>query len=242
MRLLCRYAGAMALFLVVMLIGCVEPTPTPTTAFTETLPPTVHGTPYVVRAGDDIYSIARKHGLNWRALVEANPSLENMAELQPGQIIIIPSEGTAGSGMPTPAPGHAEPPAARNPGHGGPIPAEAGFVWPLRGEIVARFRQLGSGVDIRATAGQTVVAAKSGRVSVFEKTPEYGRVIVIEHQDGSATYYGRLGEILVAHGTWVKQGEAIATAGSSGGANGAELQFRVMENDQFVDPLRVLPR
>jgi murein DD-endopeptidase MepM/ murein hydrolase activator NlpD len=78
-------------------------------------------------------------------------------------------------------------------------------------------------------------------VNVFEKTPEYGKVIVIEHQDGSATYYGRLGEILVTHGAWVRQGEAIATIGSSGG-HGAELQFRVMENDQFVDPLSVLPR
>jgi murein DD-endopeptidase MepM/ murein hydrolase activator NlpD len=235
MKLSCRCAGAVALFLAVLLVGCVEPTRTPTTAFTETLPRTVHGSPYVVRAGDDIYSIARKHGLNWRALVEANPAIENLAELQSGQIIIIPSEGTGGSGTPTPSPGRTEPPAARNPGHDGPIPAEAGFVWPLRGEIVARFKQLGSGVDIRATAGQTVVAAKSGRVSIFETAPEYGKVIVLEHEDGSATYYGRLGDILVTHGTWVKQGEAIATAG-------AELQFRVMENDQFVDPLRVLPR
>jgi stage IV sporulation protein FA len=113
---------------------------------------------------------------------------------------------------------------------------------PLRGEILTRFMQSGSGVDIRARAGQTVVAAKRGRVNVFENAPEYGKVIVLEHQDGSATYYGRLGEILVTHGTWVKQGEAIATAGPSGGANGTELQFRVMENDQFVDPLRVLPR
>jgi murein DD-endopeptidase MepM/ murein hydrolase activator NlpD len=135
-----------------------------------------------------------------------------------------------------------KPAAARNPGHSGPIPAEPRFVWPLRGAIAARFMQSGSGVDIRATAGETVVAAKSGRVNVFEKTPEYGKVIVLEQEDGSATYYGRLGEILVTHGTWVKQGEAIATVGPSSGAGGAELQFRVMENDQFVDPLRVLPR
>ena len=134
------------------------------------------------------------------------------------------------------------PAAATNPGHGGPIVAEPEFVWPLRGAIVTRFMQSGSGVDIRATAGQTVVAAKSGRVNVFEKTPEYGKVIVLEQEDGSATYYGRLGEILIAHGAWVKQGEPIATVASSSGAGGAELQFRVMENDQFVDPLRVLPK
>jgi murein DD-endopeptidase MepM/ murein hydrolase activator NlpD len=128
-----------------------------------------------------------------------------------------------------------------NPGHDAPIFAERSYVWPVRGEIVTRFMQSGSGVDIRAAAGQTVVAAKSGRVNVFEKAPEYGKVIVIEQEDGSATYYGRLGEILVAHGAWVKQGEPIATVAPFSGARGAELQFRVMENDQFVDPLRVLP-
>ena len=238
MRLLCRCAGVMALLPALMLIGCA-PTPSiPTTSFT-TLPPTSHGTRYFVRAGDDIYSIARKHGVTWRALVEANPSIENMAELQPGQILIIPDGGTAESATPGTAPTYAQPPATRNPGHGGPIASESGFVWPLRGEIVSRFKESGSGVDIRATAGQTVVAAKSGRVSLFENAPEYGKVIVIEHEDGSVTYYGRLGEFLVAHGAWVKQGEAIARTGSS---SGAELQFRVMENDQFVDPLRVLPR
>jgi murein DD-endopeptidase MepM/ murein hydrolase activator NlpD len=181
MRLLCRGAGAAALFLAVMLAGCAEPAPTTTS--------------YTTR----------------------------------------PSEGTGESGTPRP------PAAVRNPGQSGPIPAEPDFVWPLRGEIVARFKESGSGVDIRATAGQMVVAAKSGRVNVFENAPEYGKVIVLEHEDGRATYYGRLGEILVTHGAWVKQGEAIATAGFSSG-NGAELQFRVMENDQFVDPLRVLPR
>jgi murein DD-endopeptidase MepM/ murein hydrolase activator NlpD len=239
---LCRCAGA-ALFLAVMLVGCAGPAPTPTpeSSFTTTLPPTVRGTAYTVRAGDTLYSIARRHGLDWHALVEANPSLQSMAELQPGQIIIIPSEGAGASGGQAAESGMPGPAATRNPGYASPIPAEPNFIWPLRGEIIARFGQSGSGVDIRAGAGQTVVAAKSGRVNVFEKAPEYGKVIVLEHQDGSATYYGRLGEILVAHGAWVKQGEAIATAGSSGG-NGAELQFRVMENDQFVDPLRVLPR
>ncbi|MGD1000532.1 MAG: M23 family metallopeptidase [Candidatus Brocadiia bacterium] len=160
------------------------------------------------------------------------------APVRPAAYTITPPAPAETVEIATPKP----PVAVRNPGYSGPIPAEPRFVWPLRGEIVARFMESGSGVDIRATAGQTVVAAKSGRVNIFEKTPEYGKVIVLEQEDGSATYYGRLGEILVTHGTWVKQGEAIATVGPSSGASRAELQFRVMENDQFVDPLRVLPR
>ncbi|MGO8705756.1 MAG: murein hydrolase activator EnvC family protein [Candidatus Brocadiia bacterium] len=160
------------------------------------------------------------------------------AQVRPTSYAITAPEAAETGEVATPKP----PAAVHNPGHGGPIPAEPRFVWPLRGAIAARFMESGSGVDIRATAGETVVAAKSGRVNVFERTPEYGKVIVLEQEDGGATYYGRLGEILVAHGTWVKQGEAIATVGPAGGASGAELQFRVMENDQFVDPLRVLPR
>ncbi len=152
--------------------------------------------------------------------------------------VTTPPESSGAGEVAAPRP----PAAVRNPGHSGPIPAEPRFVWPLRGAIEARFMESGSGVDIRATAGETVVAAKSGRVNVFEKTPEYGKAIVLEQEDGSATYYGRLGEILVTHGTWVKQGEAIATVAPFSAAGGAELQFRVMENDQFVDPLRVLPR
>ena len=136
------------------------------------------------------------------------------------------------------------------PGHPGPIAAEGFFIWPLRGEILARFRQAvpwrmhqaNQGVDIAAQPGAAVVAAKSGRVNTFTRADDDGKLVILEHQDQTATCYGHLAQILVTHGTWVKQGEVIGTAGSSGRAHGTELSFRILQNDRFVDPLPLLSR
>ena len=68
----------------------------------------------------------------------------------------------------------------------------------------------------------------------------YGKVVVLEHQDGTITFYGHNDRILARHGTWVKQGDPITIAGSSGLSRGTELHFRVMRNEQFVDPMTFL--
>jgi lipoprotein NlpD len=224
-------------------------------------PPPVQGTPYTVQTGDTLYSIAKRYGMDWRAIVDANPTI-NPSELCPGQVILIPGGGettppptpppitppvTPPEEAPRPLP---PPPVARNPGHPGPIPAEARFIWPVRGNVLSRFRQpmswrmneLNYGIDIRATPGEAVVAAKSGLVNTFTKLYGYGKVVVLVHQDHTTTFYGHLGEILVTHGTWVKQGEIIGTAGSTGQSSGTELHFRVMQGDRFIDPMPQLMR
>jgi len=98
------------------------------------------------------------------------------------------------------------------------------------------------GIDIRARPRQLIVAAKSGRVNTFENVPGYGRAVVLEHRDGANTFYGNLDEVLVPHGRWIKQGEALAAAGSSAKSNGAQLHFRVERGGEFINPMSVLPR
>jgi septal ring factor EnvC (AmiA/AmiB activator) len=137
-----------------------------------------------------------------------------------------------------------------NPGHPGPIAAEGRFEWPLKGEVLSRFgAPVGSregepsyGLIIRGMPGRIVTAAKSGRVSTLTKFPLLAKVVILEHTDGFSSLYGNLDEILVKHGTWVRQGETIGIARASGPSGGCELDFRLWIGNRFVDPSPYLLR
>lgn len=225
-------------------------------------PPPVGRTQYRIRKGDTLYAIAVMFDLEWQELVTANPWLDP-ENLQPGDVITIPQTSRRPQPpvvlRPRPAPDTRPdsardedpmPAVPRSEGHAGPLAAERHFIWPLRGELIARFDEpvawrrweRNRGIDIRAAEQQLVVAAKSGRVNTFEEVPGYGRVVVLEHSDGATTFYGHLDSVLIPHGRWAKQGEGIGTAGASAHSRGTELHFRIAKGDGFVDPLSVLPR
>jgi len=235
------------LLIAILLTGCpTVPPPAPTKHVPRT-GAAVNGTPYTIQSGDTLFSIAQKHGIDWGDLLEANPSL-NPRDLPVGATITI--LGGAGT---SPTPGATTPEREKpemNPGHPGPIPAESRLEWPLKGEILSRFGAPVSwregtpnyGLDIRGTSGEIVSAAKSGKVNTFTNIPLLGKVVILEHTDGSSSLYGHLDEVLVTHGTWVRQGERIGVVGSSGRSKGTELHFRLWMGNRFVDPAPYLPR
>lgn len=211
-------------------------------------PRPVSGRRYVVQQGDTLLTIATKFRVPYTSILSANPGLES-GVLTPGQTITVPGEGPA----PAPTPGPTPTPLPRTsitptPGQSAPITAEARFIWPVQGTVIARFRQAvawrgripNQGVDIRPGSGDTVVAAKSGRVNVFRTVPGFGKCVTLEHSDGTLTFYGHLDEIAVTHGTWIHQGDTLGLAGSTGDSSGVELHFRIMRGEQFIDPLPLL--
>ncbi len=220
--------------------GGLTPAPAPAAS--------TQGRRYVIQSGDTLLTIATRFQVSYTAILAANPELES-GVLTPGQTILIPGEAPAPA--PTPAPSPMPLPRAAlppTPGHPGPIAAEATYTWPLQGEIIARFRQAvpwrarmpNQGIDIRPASSDIVVAARSGRVNTFRTVSGFGQCVLLEHTDGAMSFYGHLNEIAVTHGTWVRQGEVLGVAGSTGDSSGVQLHFRIMRGERFVDPLPLL--
>lgn len=75
--------------------------------------------------------------------------------------------------------------------------------------------------------GDTVVASAAGTV-VHRGTMSgtgYGRLIVIRHSDGSASYYAHLSAYLVNKGQHVSRGQPIGRVGNSGNSSGSHLHY-----------------
>jgi len=93
------------------------------------------------------------------------------------------------------------------------------------------------GVDYRAPAGAPVIAAADGVVVFAGTNGGSGRMVHLRHGNAFDTEYLHLSSIAVRAGARVKQGELIGRVGSTGLATGPHLDYRVIKNGAFVNPI-----
>ena len=94
-----------------------------------------------------------------------------------------------------------------------------------------------NGIDFGVPLGTPVYASYDGKVvavdnndkgiSRFQKY-QYGKHIVIEHQNSLATLYAHLSRQVVTKGQEVKKGELIGYSGNTGYSTGPHLHFTVL--------------
>lgn len=137
---------------------------------------------------------------------------------------------------------------------GGPIPVdqikpnENPYSWPVRTArmtrgFIPRKRHPHLGLDLAAPRGTPIMAARSGTVIYKGRGFHgYGRMVMIEATDGSATLYAHLDKFFVKEGQKIARGEVIGAMGRSGHATGVHLHFEVRSRSgAAIDPLTILP-
>ncbi len=183
---------------------------------------------HTVKPGETGAAIAQRYGVPFDQVAIAN-GLAPPYTVRTGQRLIIPAV------LKSP------PPAARP-------RAVPYFRWPHDGKVGARFTGLDDsgghdGIDIAARPGDMIRAAASGMVvRVDNNHPRFGRMVVLDHNDGWLTAYGPLARATVTQGEFVKAGERIGVAGAAGPVKKPDLHFRILKDDKEVDPLPRLPK
>ena len=123
------------------------------------------------------------------------------------------------------------------------------FVWPYSGEVTSyfgyRYDAPGTidhqGIDISASYGDAVVAARSGVVTAETGWDGgYGLCVHIDHGDGIETLYGHNCELAVSPGETVEAGQVIAYAGTTGWSSGTHVHFEVRVDGTPTDPFNYL--
>ncbi len=118
--------------------------------------------------------------------------------------------------------------------------SESGFLWPTSGGSINN--GLGgypghTGVDIPRPAGTPIFAAMSGTVVQARNTgSNYGRYVILEHGNGYTTLYAHCSALHVNVGQVVRQGDIIASVGSTGRSTGNHLHFEVRYLGQVMNP------
>lgn len=96
------------------------------------------------------------------------------------------------------------------------------------------------GLDFMAEAGTPIYAAAGGIVTEAEQTPDYGKIVKIDHGAGLETRYAHTSMIMVKVGDRVEKGQLIAKVGNTGRSTGAHLHFEVRLNGAPLDPRKYL--
>ena len=98
-----------------------------------------------------------------------------------------------------------------------------------------------TGINIAAKDGKEfdVIASLSGEVTTVKEDSLLGNVIEIEHDNGIVTQYQSIKNIKVKAGDMVKQGDQIATAGTSqfNKPLGVNVHFEIRKDGIPVNPL-----
>lgn len=213
-----------------------------------------------VSAGETGIAIARAYGIAWLRIVDAN-GLAEPVTLRAEQRLVLPGGTKPGSvarsieqrasaftiGIDDIITGSEparvlawtpQPVAPRN------LPlntAPRTFLWPTAGDVVERFGSQGrgrinQGVDIAASPGSGVRAAARGEVAfVGGGVPGYGGLILVRHDGGWISAYGRVDSAAVSKGTRVAAGQIIGRSGSD------TVHFELRRARIAVDPMRYLP-
>jgi murein DD-endopeptidase MepM/ murein hydrolase activator NlpD len=110
---------------------------------------------------------------------------------------------------------------------------------PVSGEMRAHL-----GVDYAAPVGTPVRAVASGVVEFVGESGEAGKMVRLRHSGGYGTAYLHLSAFApgIRVGARVEQTDTIGRVGQTGTATGPHLDYRIMRNGVYVNPLLELQR
>jgi murein DD-endopeptidase MepM/ murein hydrolase activator NlpD len=106
---------------------------------------------------------------------------------------------------------------------------------------IYKIRRPHLGVDYAAGIGTPIVASGDGYVLFKGWKQGFGNYLEIKHPNGMITCYGHMRGFArgLSNGQRVAQGAVIGYVGSTGESTGPHLDYRVMKNGRFIDPLKL---
>lgn len=96
------------------------------------------------------------------------------------------------------------------------------------------------GIDLAAKTGAKIHPFRPGTVTFSGWQTGYGKVVVVEHEDGAESVYGHNAQNLAPVGAKVDTSSVLGLVGSTGRSTGPHLHFEIRENGHAVNPIRYL--
>jgi murein DD-endopeptidase MepM/ murein hydrolase activator NlpD len=125
-------------------------------------------------------------------------------------------------------------------------------MWPVNGRLLSRYGEredpfsgegeVHTGVDISASMGTPVHAAADGVVDYAEYDRGYGRMVIIDHGNGTSTRYAHLSRFEVVPGQEIHRGEVLGFSGATGKVTAPHLHYEVRIHGSPVNPYPYLQR
>ncbi|MBD8069348.1 M23 family metallopeptidase [Bacillus sp. PS06] len=113
------------------------------------------------------------------------------------------------------------------------------FAVPATGRVTESFQDNGQGVMVETGSNSAVEAMNSGTVTFAGTKDNLGKTIIIQHADGSQSWYGNLESIKVPLYTYVKAGDEVGKVTDTENEKGM-FYFAIKQGETFIDPIQVI--
>ena len=163
---------------------------------------------YLVKKGENLYSISRKLNIDIFNLIEIN-NLKSPYKIFPNQLLKLPDHKT-------------QDPSAKIKFVNKPV-------------NLNRYKEEARNwVTFYASEGTTVFSADAGEVIISgPDIPGYGNMIIIKHPKGILSVYAHLNKLLVSKGDIVTSNQPIASVGKSE-SSVSMLKFQLRKGDSSI--------
>ncbi|MCM3568405.1 M23 family metallopeptidase [Neobacillus mesonae] len=113
---------------------------------------------------------------------------------------------------------------------------------PVTGRILENFEKNGQGIMIETGKGAPVQVINDGYVQFAGVKEGLGKTVIVQHGDGSETWYGNLDSIKVKLYQYIENRTVVGTVTDSAGDDKTKGQyyFAVKKDDNFIDPVKVI--
>lgn len=198
----------------------------------------ISGVKHKVQKGETFATIAKKYGGDAREISLFN-GIEENADLLVGTEIIIPNGEIS---APTTTPNKPKTTGSS----GGSKQAPTGYYGkPTLGIKTQGSHDRYGAMDIGNKTGTPIWAMADGKV--LSAKPEgwnggYGKMVIIQHDNGTQTLYAHLSKVDVVSGQSVKKGQQIGLMGSTGRSTGPHLHIEIRTGKSGLSGISILEK
>jgi stage IV sporulation protein FA len=109
------------------------------------------------------------------------------------------------------------------------------------GRILENFQTNGQGIMVETGLNNFVEAMNEGNVIYFGGKENIGGItVVIQHSDGSESWYGNLETVNVNLYDFVEKGSKVGKATENETGDNGTFYFAIKKGDTFIDPIQVI--
>ena len=202
-----------------------------------------------VEAGETIYSIARLYNVSVTSLAKLN-KLDAEFTIYLGQNIIIPIAknninpkrdkiNAASKDLIDDKKNK----LANSSEEKKTISSKNTFMKPVKGKIISKYNPNGvkkknQGIDFQVSAGSPVFAVAPGNVALItDNTENFGKIVLIRHENNLISIYGRVARVLVKKNEFVNKGQKIGSMAENTSDDAqVTLHFELRKGTKSVNP------
>ena len=108
-------------------------------------------------------------------------------------------------------------------------------------QVLENFETTGKGIMVETVLSSGVEAIDAGVVTYAGEKEGIGQTVVLQHTDGSESWYGMLDSIDVSIYDFVQTKDQLGSVSNSEDGKTGTFYFAIKKNEAFIDPLQVVP-